>query len=336
MLLFPAPLISGNFLGYTLSSCKLKVTLLSDSGRHSLFPLQSKIKVYIILSIMIDVILLVSLFMINTAVGSLLASYKIANATLIAFLNKIYIFAIAVSAAALVFGGYTFIMTYARGMNRYRELSKRLASLLEQEDFNIKSIEFPREDEFGNMGQLFNQLLNKLERFDQLKTERARVENRKFEELAERTEVPILVVGIQHGDKMVKYYNSNFETIFAKKPGETNQYYDIRNFNLKALSIAAQDNETAEAPKGIMAIFNRLSDSEMIDSFIDKEFDNAIDISIADRTLVEIKKDIRSMSGLDLYRSDHIEIVPFWDDQGVTVDVMIFFNKIKHIKGKSA
>ncbi len=310
----------------------------ADGKGVALFSLQNKIRIYIVVSIIIYVISLTSVFLINMYLNTMATATSPLVTTQNLFLNRIYIFLLVVSILAVIYGVVTYVLTLVNGLNRYREVARRVASLMEQDDFNLKSIEFPKEDEFGSIGRDFNALLYKLARFDDLKTQRSKGENRKFEMVAEKLDTPLLVVRIDEGDKIVKYYNKKFESVFAKK-SET-EYYDIKNFYLRALmrqegdpAAAGTDGATEEsAPKGVLDIFNSMSDSEAIFSFLDKEFEDAINIAMSDRKTIDIKKSFCTMRGDECYHSDHIQIVPVVDDYGNTLDVMIFFNKLKKVK----
>ena len=293
-----------------------------------MIPQQTKIKIYIITSIIVYIISLVSIFIINMYVSNLFRSVTALTASPLAFLNRLYIFLIVMCLVSVVFGIYIFIMSFIRGINRYRDLARRIANITEQEDFNLKSIEFPKEDEFGNVGVYFNQIISKIQRFDELKTQRIKIEKQKFELLSRMIDTPILVVSIEKDDKIVKYYNESFEKIFARKE-EEGEYYDIKNLYLAALKVGEPPTKNY---KGVLDVFNKMSEGELIYSFIDKEFDNAINIAIADKTKTVIKKDIRTIRGDEVYRSDLIEIYPIWNDYGTTMEVVIFFNKLRKVK----
>ena len=297
-----------------------------------MFSLQNKIRFYIVVSIIIYIICTISIFLINVyinnSIGSLIAPLKEVNK----FLNKIYIFVVTLSIFGVIYGIYVFFNSYLKGLNRYREIVKRVAGFSEQDVFDLKSIDFPSEDEFGNMGIEMNSIISKLQRFDDLKVQRIKVEEQKIEILAERMDLPVLVVKVDKNDKIVKYYNSKFEQIFARKKDKEDQFYDLKNFFLKALIVQEEkpvESQTHNPFKGVLDAFNAISEGELIYSFIDKEFEDAINIAIADRNITTIKKNVRTIRGDEVWHSEKIEIIPAWNDYGKTLDVIILFHNLK-------
>lgn len=299
-----------------------------------MFSLQNKIRFYIIISIIVFVFNAITIMTVNVVLSSQPQSPAAAAPQVSFFLNRVWIFIIIVSLASIVYGIYVFVASYLRGLNRYRELSRRVSHFTDQESFELKTLQFPKSDEFGNIGVYFNSIISKLYRFDDLKVQRIKVEQQKFQALAEMINVPLLVVKIDKTDKIVKYYNSEFEKVFARKKNVQNQYYDLRNFFLKALTIqddhSKPDNGSSVNPfKGVLDAFNNISEGELIYSFIDKEFDNAINLAVTDRNTVKIKKDVRTINGEEVFHAEEIEIIPAWDDHGHVLDVIILFNKLR-------
>jgi hypothetical protein len=134
-------------------------------------------------------------------------------------------------------------------------------------------------------------------------------------------------VSIENGEKIVKHYNETCEQIFARK--NEKEFYDIRNRQLTKLSISGSEGIN------LIDIFNKISDEEIVDSFIDKEFEDAIDYAITKRTKTTIKnKEIKTIDGKELYLSEEINIYPVIDRQDNPIEIIIFFDKFKKINKK--
>ncbi len=278
--------------------------------------LQSRLKIYIILSIVIYIIMAISIFMIDLRLSPALTRLNLLEADLVEFLNRLYIALIVITIFAILYGIVMFVFVLVRGINKYQDIVRRIASIETQSEYNLKSIEFPREDEFGNLGSHLSLILKRLSKYDDLKVQRIRIENQKFKIIADKISMPVLVIGVEDKDKKVKYYNENFQTTFTRK--EENVFFDIRNTLLSALNIQSVKNGKKEP-----------ADKEALESFIDGEFVQAIDLAISNKSSTTIKKDIRSLDGSERYHSDNIEIIPFWNDYGEVTDVMLLFEKIR-------
>lgn len=279
--------------------------------------LQNRLRIYIILSIVVNIITAISVFILDLRLSPALVRLNLLEPDLVNFLDRLYIALLVVTVFAILYGIVVFVFVFVRGVNKYRDLARRLASIETQSEYNLKSIEFPREDEFGNLGSYLSLILKRIAKYDDLKLQRIRIENQKFKMIADKTDIPVLVIAVEDTDKRVKYYNESFQNSFTKK--EKDVFFDIRNTLLTALNIQAEKKETKEP----------IPDAETFESFLDDEFIQAIDFAIADKSQTTIKKDIRSLDGKERYHSDNIEIVPFWNDYGEVTDVMLLFNKIR-------
>ncbi|MCX7820174.1 MAG: hypothetical protein N2258_00670 [Brevinematales bacterium] len=289
-----------------------------------MIPLQTKLKIYIAISItihFIGVVSLVILYIVYNNWQQNLISPKVLGE----ILNRIVFFFSITLILSFIYGSYVYFFAFKKGINKYKEIKKRLEQVGQFEDFNLKSISIPDEDEFGNIGIYLNFILNKIEKYNELKTERLFVEHEKTKLLADFLNIPILFVSIENGEKIVKHYNETFEKIFARK--NENEFYDIINRQLTRLSIANYDGVN------LMDIFNKMSDEEIVDSFIDKEFEDALDYAIAKKTKTTIKnKEIKTINGKELYLSEEINIYPVIDRQDNPIELIIFFDKFKKIK----
>ncbi|MGC8765186.1 MAG: hypothetical protein ACP5QT_04800 [Brevinematia bacterium] len=293
-----------------------------------MIPLQTRIKIYLAVSIVSQFVGFISLFLIYLMERELkngIISFQLLGA----FIERVYIFVSILFLLSIIYGISIYFFVFKKGINKYKELKKRLDDLSIQEDFNLKSISFPEEDEFGDIGRAFSSIISKIEKYEELRTERLFVEFEKNKLLADFIDIPILFVSLERGEKIVRYYNETFEKIFAKK--NEKEFYDIKNLQLMSLFILGE-SENGPAFKGILDMFDRMSEQEMVYSFIDKEFESAIDYAIVQKTKTTIKKEIRTINGQEIYKSDRIEIYPILDRQGNTFEVVIFFNKLKKVR----
>jgi hypothetical protein len=254
--------------------------------------------------------------MIDVRLSPALTQLSLLEPEMVEFLNRLYIALIVITVFAIIYGIVMFVFVLVRGINKYQDIARRLASIELQTEYNLKTIEFPKEDEFGNLGSHLSLILKRLAKYDDLKVQRIRIENQKFKLVADKLTTPVLVIGIEDSEKKVKYYNDSFQESFTKKEG--NAFYDIRNALLSAINIQPVKNGKKEQ-----------LDPEDIESFLDIEFVQAIDLTISNKSMTTIKKDIKSLDGSEKYHSDNIEIIPFWDDYDAVTDVMLIFEKIK-------
>lgn len=285
--------------------------------------LQAKVKLYIVLSIIIFVIVAVSIFVIDMHIGNILQELKslrpnVYKSVDTKLLNSIYIFLLSLSIVALAYGIFTLIFTFKRGINKYKDIARRINNLEKEGDFNLASIEFPTEDEFGGIGNNLNRIIHTLARFDNLKTQKINTENQKFKILADKFDIPIIVAHIEGKKKIVKYFNRKFETTFAASGDEASPFLDIKNSFLNALRIS-NGKEKKETE----------SDSKDIKHFIDNEFRGAIDLAITNLAPTKIKKDISSLNGKSVFHCDEIEIIPVLNDRNAVMEIIIIFRKIR-------
>ncbi|MGC8770774.1 MAG: hypothetical protein ACP5Q5_05940 [Brevinematia bacterium] len=291
-----------------------------------MLPLQTKLKIYIAVSVTIHFIGFVSLVVLYIVYNNWQSNIIDQKFFGEIFVRSVLFFSITFIFSFL-YGGYVYFFVFKKGINRYKEIKRRLEQISELEDFNLKAISIPDEDEFGNIGIYLNYIINKIEKYNELKTERLFVEHEKTKLLADFLNIPILFVSIENGEKIVKHYNETFEQIFARK--NEKEFYDIRNRQLTKLSISGSEGIN------LLDIFNKISDEEIVDSFIDKEFEDAIDYAITKRTKTTIKnKEVKTIDGKEWYLSEEINIYPVIDRQDNPIEIIIFFDKFKKINKK--
>ena len=133
-------------------------------------------------------------------------------------MDRLYIFAIIISILALTFGIYILLFTYTRGLNKYRDIARRLQVITTKSVFDLSILDFPTEDEFGSLGGDLNRILTRLKTFDELKRQKIHSEREKFQFLADRIDYPVMVISVEDSEKVVKFYNEKFSEVFVKRP----------------------------------------------------------------------------------------------------------------------
>lgn len=286
-----------------------------------MFPLQTRLKLYLVLSLMIYAVTVSSIFILDLKLAPILSSLEGLDA-LLSQLNGIYLFIIILSIIAFLYGTLILVFTFLRGINKYREIVRRLDAVEERGDYDLASIEFQPEDEFGNIGRTFNDVIARLRKFDSLKVQRIKIEAQKFEMLAEEIPYPVMVINTEGSDKTVSYYNKHFRDTFAvRHEEEQSKFFDLKNVLLSALNIQDDVEADLSTPDDDKA--------KPIERFIDEEFIHAIELAVTTRTATTIKKDMHALEGKTVYHSDSIRIVPVWDDFNKVHEVVIIFEKIR-------
>lgn len=227
------------------------------------------------------------------------------------FLDRIFIIALIFMFFSFVFGVYTLIFTYFRGVNRYRDFSRRLNNLTDLGTFNLRTIEFPNEDEFGKIGTQFNSILRRLADFDDLKTQRLKMERQKFNIISDLLDLPVLFISLNGTDKVIKSYNQRFREYFTKKEDDQS-FYEIDNNSLEALEAQCLPPKT----KGYKPL-------------IDKDMIEVVDTSIAVFSPTRIRRDFTSMNGKDKFHAERIDIIPVWDDFNQVGDILVIYHDIR-------
>jgi len=293
-------------------------------------PLQVRIKIYIIVASVLHIVSFVGYYIIYKILSGVNQTFQFPYPMLIIFSTRFFYFMFVTSILVVFFGISVYFFAYKKGLNRYKEIQKRIEDFVIQEDFNLKSLDFPEEDEFGNIGMAFNAIISKLEKYDEIKMEKLFVEFEKTKILSDMIDTPILFVSIEDGEKIVKYYNEKFEKIFAKKNDK--EFYDIKNMRLNSLRIGIEENKSEPESFSVMETFKQMSETEMVDSFIDKEFEDAIDLAISEKRKTDIRKEIKTIRGDEKYKSGSITIHPVLARNGEVLEVIIVFNELKKIK----
>ncbi|OHD61995.1 MAG: hypothetical protein A2014_04555 [Spirochaetes bacterium GWF1_49_6] len=270
--------------------------------------LQSQIRLYIILSIVIYIAYAVAIFFMNIYYNSPVNTLAQSSQ----FMDRLYIFSIIISLLALAFGIYILLFTYTRGLNKYRDIARRLQIMAVKSSFDLSILDFPTEDEFGSLGNDLNRIVTRLKIYDNLKIQKIRTEHEKFRLLADRSDYPVLVIAIEDGEKVVKFYNEEFSRVFVEKP-ETS----LVNIVLSKIWIYGEDRTKPPSEE----------DTADMNKFIDDDFEHAIDLVITTKAPADIKKDMVTLSGDKTYRAYPIEILPISEEEHHVTEVLLIFKK---------
>jgi hypothetical protein len=100
-----------------------------------------------------------------------------------------------------------FLVMRRRGIASYKRIIDRISSERSM-SFNL-NIQFPEQDEFGNLGKWLNKFIEQMREFDQIKVERLRTSQQKVAYLAEMTRKGLIILS---SDKKISYANSHIIT----------------------------------------------------------------------------------------------------------------------------
>ncbi|UCB46982.1 MAG: hypothetical protein JSV25_06070 [Spirochaetota bacterium] len=106
--------------------------------------------------------------------------------------------------SGFVISSLFFLVTRRKGFASYKRIIDRLSSERSM-SFNL-NIQFPEQDEFGDLGKWLNKFIEQMREFDQIKVERLRTSQQKVAYLAEMTNKGIVIVS---SDDKITYANSH-------------------------------------------------------------------------------------------------------------------------------
>ncbi len=158
----------------------------------------------------------------------------------------------------------SFVFAYMRGLTQYQRLYERVArtAQLDVSYQNPWLVSFPSEDIFGNLGQVLNQYIRQLARFDRLKTSALQRLQERFEYVADFCPIPMLLLFLKksfpYPSVVISYANRAFLEIFAKK-GE-NDYYEVQGLSFD-IQEATKDKHTSMGE-----LFESMYEAEMAES----------------------------------------------------------------------
>ena len=211
-----------------------------------MFSLSSIIRVYILLSIVV----MITFFVMLTSVDVLLEPVwaMISTETEIIY-RRLYITVIILSLIAIVSGVFVSIFVFVRGINKYQDFLRRFDNIEQHSAIRPSVLRFPEQDEFGNLGSLFNNFLAKIDHYDQLKTVLAKMEHEKFKTVAELLPYPVLLIQTDTNEPYISLYNQSFRDLFLKKSvfidhrGNTKaQYFLLEDTPVIHFTLKDEDN----------------------------------------------------------------------------------------------
>ena len=179
-----------------------------------MFSLSSIIRIYILLSIVV----MITFFVMLTSVDVLLEPvWAIVSTKTEMIYRRMYVTVIILSLIAIVAGVFVSVFIFDRGINKYQDFLRRFDNIEQHSAIRPSVLRFPEQDEFGNLGLLFNNFLAKIDHYDQLKTVLAKMEHEKFKTVAELLPFPVLLIQTDTNEPYISLYNQSFRDLFLKK-----------------------------------------------------------------------------------------------------------------------
>ena len=179
-----------------------------------MFSLSSIIRIYILLSIVV----MITFFVMLTSVDVLLEPvWAIVSTKTEMIYRRMYVTVIILSLLAIVSGVFVSVLIFDRGINKYQDFLRRFDNIEQHSAIRPSVLRFPEQDEFGNLGLLFNNFLAKIDHYDQLKTILAKMEHEKFKTVVELLPFPVLLIQTDTNEPFISLYNQSFRDMFLKK-----------------------------------------------------------------------------------------------------------------------
>ena len=179
-----------------------------------MFSLSSIIRIYVVFSIVV----MVTFFVMLTSVVALLEPiWTMVSVETENIYRHLYITVIILSLMAIVTGVLISIFVFDRGINKYQDFLRRFDNIEQYSTIRPSILRFPKQDEFGNLGELFNNFLVKIDHYDQLKTVIAKMEHEKFKTVAQLSPYPTLLIQTDTNEPYISWYNQSFRDLFLKK-----------------------------------------------------------------------------------------------------------------------
>lgn len=133
--------------------------------------------------------------------------------------------------AGFAFSFLLFLGSFRSRLGKYMRIIERL-DFSDPGPLNLAALRFPDEDEFGNLGQRLNRLIERLETFDRMKGDKVRIAMALLRELGRHTQDAIAVI------------NPSFQIIFASETCST--LFGIKEFRENLRMTAAFKSEALE------------------------------------------------------------------------------------------
>ncbi|MGL4389001.1 MAG: hypothetical protein ACRCTJ_06395 [Brevinema sp.] len=181
-----------------------------------MFSLPMLLRIYIIFTIIVMGAFFIALTSIDVILEPIWVLLHESSNTENIFKN-IYISIIIMSLVAIVYGVLISIFAYDRGIYKYQDLLRRIEAMDTKSYVRPILLRFPNTDEFGDLGEKFNNFLTKVDYYDQLKTALAKIEQEKFAAIAAKVDFGILLINTGGSEPYISFYNDAFKDTFLKK-----------------------------------------------------------------------------------------------------------------------
>ncbi len=136
---------------------------------------------------------------------TLFVSYKWSDPDVESFVFIFRIIIVFLFGSGFVISSIFFLLTRRRGFSSYKRIIERLSSERSM-SFNL-NINFPEQDEFGDLGRWLNKFIGQMREFDRIKVERLRGFQQKVTFLSESVEKGLVILSTEN---RITYTNSHF------------------------------------------------------------------------------------------------------------------------------
>jgi PAS domain-containing protein len=136
---------------------------------------------------------------------ALFVSYEWSDPEVASFVFIFRVVIVLLFGTGFVVSSLFFLVTRRRGLSSYKRMIDRLSSERSM-SFNL-NIQFPEQDEFGDLGRWLNKFVSRMREFDRIKVERLRASQQKLAALAETVDKGILFVS---NERRITFANKAF------------------------------------------------------------------------------------------------------------------------------
>ena len=136
---------------------------------------------------------------------TLFVSYEWSDPEVESFVFLFRVVIVLLFGTGFVISSLFFLVTRRRGLSSYKRIIDRVSSERSM-SFNL-NIQFPEQDEFGDLGRWLNKFVSRMREFDRIKVERLRVSQQKLSAIAETVDKGILFVS---NEERITFVNKAF------------------------------------------------------------------------------------------------------------------------------
>ncbi len=136
---------------------------------------------------------------------ALFVSYEWSDPEVESFVFVFRVVIVLLFGTGFVISSLFFLVTRRRGLSSYKRIIDRLSSERSM-SFNL-NIQFPEQDEFGDLGRWLNKFVSRMREFDRIKVERLRALQQKLAAIAEIVDKGILFVS---NENRITFVNKAF------------------------------------------------------------------------------------------------------------------------------